>query len=269
MAIAASCWSAGVAGATAGAMHAVTGADHLAALLPMCMGKPWHQSCLVGGFWGLGHGIGASVMGALAFTLRGSFNVLALSDYLEIAVGMTLLVIGLVGLKSTRDWYLGQAKKHEGGGCSHDGHSHHGLSHEGFDIETPALSEHSSHRHSGELYRLRGSTVVLTGIFHGFSGTGHLLGVIPALMMPTWKFASAYLIMFCLGTTAAMSGFTGAVGQLSLVMGARLSIPDLPARLSSVTSVFAMAMGMWYIVSHSVGGDNTSDMVSGADAASV
>lgn len=70
--------SAIVAGALAGSLHAVTGPDHLAALLPMCMGRRWYRSMNVGGQWGLGHGVGASLMvraGAKIQALSSSFSV--------------------------------------------------------------------------------------------------------------------------------------------------------------------------------------------------
>ena len=54
-----------------------------------------------------------------------------------------------------------------------------------------------------------------TGILHGCSGSGHLLGVMPALAMPSWSIAATYLVMFGLGTMVAMSIFTAVVGELS------------------------------------------------------
>jgi hypothetical protein len=47
-----------------------------------------------------------------------------------------------------------------------------------------------------------------TGILHGCSGSGHLLGVMPALAMPSWSIATTYLVMFGAGTMLAMSIFT-------------------------------------------------------------
>merc|ERR1719199_767325 len=61
------------------------------------------------------------------------------------------------------------------------------------------------------------------GILHGCSGSGHLLGVMPALAMPTWVCAAAYLGCFGLGTMIAMALFTGAVGEASVQMGERLN----------------------------------------------
>ena len=82
-----------------------------------------------------------------------------------------------------------------------------------------------------------------TGILHGCSGSGHLLGVLPALTMPSWRIASTYLIAFGVGTMVAMSTFTAVVGELSSRMSERLNDPRTPARLAFASSVFALVMG--------------------------
>lgn len=60
-------WKGGV---LAGGLHAVSGPDHLAALLPRIMGQKWHNSMRIGATWGLGHGFSATVIG-LAVSLCG------------------------------------------------------------------------------------------------------------------------------------------------------------------------------------------------------
>jgi len=200
------------------------------------------MSSRVGGYWGLGHGIGASLMGAIAFAVKGSFNVLALSDFLEAGVGVTLILIGLYGLKETHSYYHTRAKKDDDiemshTNCSHS-HSHASPGH-----------GHSHEKHLQHTYSVGPVAVVATGIFHGFSGTGHLLGVIPALTLPSWQSAGSYLSMFCIGTTVAMSCFTGTVGHASIVMRKHLDIPDLPVRLSLISSCVAIAVGLIWLMS--------------------
>mmetsp|Transcript_12179 Transcript_12179/g.16846 ORF Transcript_12179/g.16846 Transcript_12179/m.16846 type:complete len:276 (-) Transcript_12179:112-939(-) len=232
------------AGMIAGGLHAITGPDHMAALLPLCMGKPWYVSGRVGGLWGLGHGLGASMMGGIAFTMKSSFDILSLSDFLEAGVGVTLILIGLYGLKETREHYKYRNKKHDdiemsalpsqNAGSSSSGHGH---SHDEYDA------------HMSRTYQLGPRAVIATGIFHGFSGTGHLMGVIPALMQPSWQTAGVYLLAFCLGTTIAMSLFTGSVGQVSVTLRQQLDVPDLPVRLSMFSSIIAILGGLVLIFS--------------------
>ena len=82
-----------------------------------------------------------------------------------------------------------------------------------------------------------------TGILHGCSGSGHLLGVMPALAMPSWSIAFTYLLTFGLGTMLAMSIFTAVVGELSSQMSERLQDPSTPGRLALASSLFALIMG--------------------------
>jgi cation diffusion facilitator family transporter len=85
-------------GAAAGGLHAISGPDHLAALLPLCLGRRWYLAATTGAIWGLGHGVGAALVGLLGFALRGTLNLDALSGYMEAAVGISIIIIGATGL---------------------------------------------------------------------------------------------------------------------------------------------------------------------------
>jgi hypothetical protein len=50
------------------------------------------------------------------------------------------------------------------------------------------------------------------GLVHGTAGGSHVVGVLPALALPTRAAALGYLIGFGLGTVAAMSLFAACVG---------------------------------------------------------
>ena len=47
---------------------------------------------------GLGHGIGAALVGAIAFCIRDALNIDVFSTYMEAAVGISIMVIGLSGI---------------------------------------------------------------------------------------------------------------------------------------------------------------------------
>lgn len=55
-------------GLLAGGLHAISGPDHLAALLPRIMGQRWRNSMRIGATWGLGHGFSATFIGLTVST---------------------------------------------------------------------------------------------------------------------------------------------------------------------------------------------------------
>ena len=168
---------------------------------------------------GLGHGIGAALVGALAFCLRSALNLDALTTYMEAAVGISIMIIGVNGIAEAREWREDHEESAVDGGASLSDVA----------VDAPGIM-----------------STLGTGILHGCSGSGHLLGVMPALAMPTWVCAAAYLGCFGLGTMIAMALLTGAVGEASVQMGERLNQPDVPAKLSMLTSLFALTMGaLW------------------------
>lgn len=207
-------------GVFAGGLHSVTGPDHLAALLPICIGKRWWLSVYTGFYWGMGHGIGAALVGALAFAVRGALNVDLFSTYMEAAVGISIMVIGLSGIAEAREW----SREHVDGPTASN--AHHDL-----DVILETEREQSV------------PSTLITGVLHGCTGTGHLLGVMPALAMPSWLCASAYLTSFGFGTMVAMSLFTAVVGEASAQLSTRLNQRDLPAKMAMASSIFALVMG--------------------------
>ena len=143
----------------------------------------------------------------------------ALTTYMEAAVGISIMIIGVNGIAEAREWREDHEESAVDGGASLSDVA----------VDAPGIM-----------------STLGTGILHGCSGSGHLLGVMPALAMPTWVCAAAYLGCFGLGTMIAMALFTGAVGEASVQMGERLNQPDVPAKLSMLTSLFALTMGaLW------------------------
>ncbi|KAG8468430.1 hypothetical protein KFE25_013513 [Diacronema lutheri] len=212
---------ASIGGSLAGGLHALTGPDHLACVLPICVGRRWWSAVYTGAYWGLGHGIGAMLVGALGYAVKGWLNLDALAQWGEVAVGLSILIIGILGLQETSQWRDG-------------------------DPDVPPGMAAASAIASGEAISVAPpshTSSLLTGVIHGCSGSGHLLGVLPALAMPSLRCAAAYLTMFGLGTMAAMSLFTAAVGEISVRMGQSLDRPDLPAKMTIYSSGIACVVG--------------------------
>ena len=81
-------------GLLSGGLHAISGPDHLAALLPPSVGKPGWYGLQLGATWGLGHAISAVSLGLCAFFLKGRISqqfqfFQKLSAFTEIAVGVS------------------------------------------------------------------------------------------------------------------------------------------------------------------------------------
>src|SRR4029079_8802240 len=91
--------TAGVAGLLAGLLHVFAGPDHLAALAPLSL-KAGRRAWAVGLRWGLGHSSGVLVVAAVAFVLRQVVHLEAWSGWGERLVGVTMIGLGLWGLRS-------------------------------------------------------------------------------------------------------------------------------------------------------------------------
>lgn len=191
-----------LSGLTAGAAHVAAGVDHLAALLPLAVGRRFH-ALRAGVRWGLGHSGGVLVVGALALVLEGSFDVEALSHRAEALVGLVLVVIGGQAIRAALRLKVhahAHAHVHEGEPHAHL-HAHVG--------EAPAAAHGAEHPHRHE------HTAFVAGTLHGFAGTAHLLGVLPAVALPGLGPAALYLLAFAVGTILAMATFAALVGEAS------------------------------------------------------
>jgi hypothetical protein len=156
---------AALAGLSAGALHVVGGPDHLAALAPIATRAP-RRAVRVGALWGLGHGLGVVAAGSLGRTLRGALDLDALSAGAELAVGLTLVLLGARGLaKAVR--------------APRDAHPREGAT---------------------------GASALGVGVLHGAAGAGHLFGVLPSLLLSRLGAAAylgAYLLAAVLTMAAA------------------------------------------------------------------
>jgi hypothetical protein len=84
------------------------------------------------------------------------------------------------------------------------------------------------------------------GTLHGLAGSSHLLGVLPALALPTRLAAAAYLLAFGLGSIAAMALFSSviglAAGRFAGPTGSRTWVA-----LMSTCSLAAIGVGIWWL----------------------
>eukprot|EP00565_Helicotheca_tamesis_P002066 CAMPEP_0185730260 /NCGR_PEP_ID=MMETSP1171-20130828/9139_1 /TAXON_ID=374046 /ORGANISM="Helicotheca tamensis, Strain CCMP826" /LENGTH=305 /DNA_ID=CAMNT_0028399273 /DNA_START=86 /DNA_END=1003 /DNA_ORIENTATION=- len=211
-------------GVFAGSLHAIAGPDHLAALLPRCCGQRWYRAGRVGALWGMGHGVSATILGVLAFGLKSKFQAMqskqwlihGASSFMEIAVGASLIFIGLLGIREAREWEA----EIEGGAPQ-------SLSAAAADVGVKETSKRA---------------VVFNGLLHGFSWDG-APSLAPAIAVATWRGNISFLLSYAIGTMAAMTLTTTLIGEATRRAGEVFHRPDIPQKLSLVSSFIAIAVG--------------------------
>ncbi len=183
-----------LAGLAAGSIHVLSGPDHLAAVSPLAL-ETNKSKWTIGFRWGLGHTGGVFLVGLIALASREVIPLDAISSVSERLVGIVLIGIGVWGLHKALSKNI-HTHQH-----THDGSEHVHIHIHG----TPKLhGRPEAHRHTHAAFAV--------GIIHGLAGSSHLLGVLPALLLPTRLEALTYLLFFGIGTISAMMMFTGFLG---------------------------------------------------------
>ncbi len=169
-------------GFAAGAVHVVSGADHMVAMAPSSIRKP--QIALIDGLaWGIGHSAGVLILSLLGILAKDLINIELMSSYAEFLVGISLLIVGVLAIKTSLRVNIHMHKHMHGEETPHKHFHFHSLGNK----------IHKSHTHAA----------TGLGVLHGFAGASHLVAVIPALALPLFG-AMAYLFAYLLGSVFAM-----------------------------------------------------------------
>ena len=217
-------------GLVAGAIHVVSGPDHLAAVAPFAAEsrrKAWD----VGLRWGVGHAGGVLFIGLLSLLLRDWLPVAAISSWSERLVGVMLIGIGLWGARRALS---GRVHTHE--------HEHNGATH--VHIHTHDGATAHTHEHTPEHRHTHAAFAV--GTLHGVAGSSHFLGVLPALAFPTMTEAVWYLAAYGVGTVVAMVGFASLVGLSARSLA--VSSAQAYRQMMAVCSLAAVVVGGWWLM---------------------
>ncbi len=226
----------------AGALHVLSGPDHLAAIAPLASEDATRAtprgSWRTGALWGAGHASGVMVVGVAALLFRSWLPIDAVSAWSERLVGIVLIGIGLWGLRRA---FAGRVHTHAHVHGTHaDGHTHthlHAHTHAPGEADTQGDPDARPHRHTHAAFAV--------GILHGFAGSSHFLAVLPALALPGWAASLSYLGGYGAGTVVAMSGFSLALGWMASF--ARDTGPQAVRLLLSACSVAALVVGAWWL----------------------
>ncbi len=215
-------------GFAAGALHVIGGVDHLVAMAPNAIIQP--KSALKNGLaWGFGHSIGVLLLSVLAILVKDFAKIERLSSVAEFSVGIFLLVIGVLTIKTALGLNI----------HTHDHKHGNGEKHQHLHFHLRGRSKHKSHSHA--------STSL--GFLHGIAGASHLLVVIPALALPPVG-AFLYLGFYLIGSFFAMGGLVTAMSLATLRAGKR-TIPMIfgfTGALSFVTGFFWIQKTSTYLL---------------------
>jgi sulfite exporter TauE/SafE len=178
-------------------IHVLMGPDHLAAIAPMAV-EDRSRSWRLGFRWGIGHSAGVLIVGVGVLMVRELIPVDLISSFSERLVGLVLIAIGLWALRRAFDRRL----------HTHV-HTHESRRHEHFHLhgapEQHALPRAHAHTHAA----------LAVGTLHGLAGSSHLLGILPALALPSTTLAVAYIGAFGVGTIAGMMAFSSLIGWIA------------------------------------------------------
>ncbi|XP_020093437.1 uncharacterized protein LOC109713677 [Ananas comosus] len=199
----------------AGCLHTLSGPDHLAALAPLSIGRSRIESAVVGALWGCGHDAGQVLFGLLFLLLKDRLHIEIIRAWGTRVVGLTLLIIGAMGIKEASEVHAPSIALENGGGK-----------------------------------KKIGFATFATGIVHGLQPDA-LMMVLPALALPSRLAGAAFLGMFLVGTVFAMSSFTVFLGSCSQAL--KEKVPRITEKLTWAASLVAIFMGLAIIVSQFFG----------------
>jgi hypothetical protein len=211
---------AGVWGVASGALHTLTGPDHIAGLTALAINQPVGPAVSLASIWASGHVTGQCSIGALLVLLRyiGApvIKQVLFEQWATFGIAASLVVIGGIGL-----------------------------------LEARAGPGEADIRTTGRMSRklLRGTYT--TGFVHGLAPDG-LVMLLPVLAMPAYR-AAVHLAGIFVGTCAAMSACAAGLcatarrlEQYSVSRGEAMG--RMQMRISVASSLVAILLGAVMIV---------------------
>ncbi|KAL8543306.1 hypothetical protein ACS0TY_004013 [Phlomoides rotata] len=210
-------------GFAAGCLHTLSGPDHLAALTPLSIGCSRMESAAVGALWGCGHDAGQVIFGLLFLLLKDRLHIEILSTWGTRVVGLTLLVIGAMGIME----------------ASEAGAPIVALESGESDVSGVATTK-----------KKIGFATFATGVVHGLQPDA-LIVILPALALPSRVAGAAFLTMFLVGTVIAMGSYTVFIGSCSQALKDR--VPRITEKLTWASSFVAIALGLAILISQFFG----------------
>jgi hypothetical protein len=208
-------------GGAAGAMHAITGPDHLTGLLAPCANKGFSGGALIGAMWGLGHAVSTVILGMLFFFLKNQMSTYSklfdsVNKYSSVFVGANLVLIGLFGM-------------YEAFGSSDD---------------KVSADRAAQSKATAVPYGL----IFGNGLLHGFSIDG-AVSLAPSLTLNSWPFALTFLVSYAFSTAVVISAAAGAISAGVSKLDNLLD-SNVPKQLAYYSSILSVVIGtLWSLYS--------------------
>ena len=229
-------------------MRHATDPDHVIAVTTIVSRQQSvRHAGLIGVLWGVGHTITILAVGAgiILFNLAIPPRI---GLAMELAVGVMLILLGILNLTGTMQWITHRlTPAYEGMLVHSHSHSHGGVTHSHAHAHDPEIHVHptSALRSHGLIERL-GLYQLLrplaVGIVHGLAGSAAVaLLVLTTIRDPRW--AIAYLLVFGLGTIAGMMVITMIIGAPFAYTGKRFA--PFNRGLAVASGVISVAFGLF------------------------
>ena len=197
--------------------------DHIAAVTHFISLEPDPVKSAWFGFrWAMGHALTVLALGSLILVLHLKFDP-SFERYAELAVGITLIVLGLWRLA-----LLAQERRH-----AHP-HAHYRTQH--------------AHLHSHEPGRthVHRFAPTLVGMVHGASGTAEVFVLLPITLITTTWLAYLYIGLFSAGCALTMSTYGYVVGRF--YRRANITGQRIYRTLVVLTSMSGLVLGVVWII---------------------
>jgi high-affinity nickel permease len=219
-------WATLALGFVLGLRHALD-ADHVAAVATFSTEERnlWRSS-LIGAYWGAGHTAALLVFGAAIVALKLVITE-RMSQFLEFAVGLMLIVLGANVLrKLTRETAIHvHTHQHDG---THHSHLHLHLA-------------DGKHEHRHHVIRVAGRPFVV-GVVHGLAGTAAVLllvvGAIPSALL-----AIGTIVIFGVGTIGGMMAMSMLMSVPLVYAASRVKTVERVLRF--VAGAFSLGFGIF------------------------